>query len=107
MSNAQVGTVYSQIIHEVVEASRVDVEEGGIDESVLDELRVVSHSLFSFLFKLSFKSLLLAFSMGSCLLFLFFYFFYVFVLEILVSFVMVLSLLFFFSFNAKALCLAG
>ena len=68
MSNAQVGTVYSQIIHEVVEASRVDVEEGGIDESVLDELRVVSHSLFSFLFKLSFKSLLLAFSMVSCLL---------------------------------------
>ena len=49
MSNAQVGTVYSQIIQEVIESSRVDVEEGGIDESVLDELRQVSHSFFLFL----------------------------------------------------------
>lgn len=46
MSNAQVGTVYQQIIQEVIETSRVDVEEGGIDEGVLDELRQVSYSLF-------------------------------------------------------------
>ena len=43
MSNAQVGQVYQQIIQDVIEASRVDFEEGGIDEGVLDELRQVSH----------------------------------------------------------------
>lgn len=45
MSNAQVGQVYQQIIQDVIEASRVDFEEGGIDEGVLDELRQVSHLL--------------------------------------------------------------
>ncbi len=44
MSNAQVGLVYQQIIQDVIEASRVDFEEGGIDEGVLEELRQVSGS---------------------------------------------------------------
>lgn len=39
MSNSQVGTVYQQIINDVLEASRVDFEEGGVDESVLEELK--------------------------------------------------------------------
>ncbi|KAI0594801.1 transcription factor IIA, alpha/beta subunit [Biscogniauxia sp. FL1348] len=39
MSNAQVGNVYQQIILDVIEASRVDVEEGGVDEGVLEELK--------------------------------------------------------------------
>ncbi|RYP61374.1 hypothetical protein DL771_010161 [Monosporascus sp. 5C6A] len=39
MSNANVGSVYQQIIQDVIEASRVDFEEGGIDESVLEELK--------------------------------------------------------------------
>ncbi|KAI1414027.1 transcription factor IIA, alpha/beta subunit [Hypoxylon sp. FL1857] len=39
MSNSQVGAVYQQIIHDVLEASRVDFEEGGVDESVLEELK--------------------------------------------------------------------
>jgi len=39
MSNTQVGNVYSQIIADVIESSRVDFEEGGVDEHVLDELR--------------------------------------------------------------------
>ena len=38
-----VGTVYQQIMRDVVESSRVDFEEGGVDESVLDELTTVSH----------------------------------------------------------------
>lgn len=42
MSNQTVGTVYQQIIREVVDSSRVDFEEGGVDESVLDELSRVS-----------------------------------------------------------------
>ena len=42
MSNQTVGSVYQQIIREVVETSRVDFEEGGVDESVLDELARVS-----------------------------------------------------------------
>ena len=41
MSNTQVGTIFSQIISDVVESSRVDFEEGGVDEHVLDELRQV------------------------------------------------------------------
>jgi transcription initiation factor TFIIA large subunit len=45
MSNQTVGTVYQQIIREVVESSRVDFEEGGVDESVLDELTRVSPAL--------------------------------------------------------------
>ncbi|KAL3425112.1 transcription factor IIA [Phlyctema vagabunda] len=39
MSNNQVGVVYQQIIADVVESSRVDFEEGGVDERVLEELR--------------------------------------------------------------------
>lgn len=38
MSNTSVGGVYQQIIRDVIEASRVDFEEGGVDESVLDEM---------------------------------------------------------------------
>ncbi|KAI0380207.1 transcription factor IIA, alpha/beta subunit [Hypomontagnella monticulosa] len=39
MSNSQVGVVYQQIITDVMEASRVDFEEAGVDESVLEELK--------------------------------------------------------------------
>ncbi|GKT64490.1 transcription factor IIA [Colletotrichum tofieldiae] len=39
MSNNAVGAVYEQIIAEVINSSRVDFEEGGVDESVLDELK--------------------------------------------------------------------
>lgn len=42
MSNNVVGNVYDRIIKEVVETSRVDFEESGIDDSVLEELRSVS-----------------------------------------------------------------
>jgi hypothetical protein len=41
MSNPSVGQVYAQIIRDVVETSRLDFEEGGVDESVLDELSTV------------------------------------------------------------------
>ena len=46
MSNVNVGNVYNQIIRDVVESSRVDFEEGGVDESVLDELMKVSLFFF-------------------------------------------------------------
>ncbi|TGJ87556.1 hypothetical protein E0Z10_g1171 [Xylaria hypoxylon] len=39
MSNSQVGNVYQQIINDVITASRVDFEEGGIDEAVLEQLK--------------------------------------------------------------------
>jgi transcription initiation factor TFIIA large subunit len=39
MSNNVVGNVYQQVIEEVINASRVDFEEGGVDESVLEELK--------------------------------------------------------------------
>jgi transcription initiation factor TFIIA large subunit len=42
MSNTQVGSVYQQIISDVIDTSRVDFEEGGVDEHVLEELRMVS-----------------------------------------------------------------
>jgi transcription initiation factor TFIIA large subunit len=42
MSNPNVGNVYHQIIRDVIDTSRVDFEEGGVDESVLDELARVS-----------------------------------------------------------------
>lgn len=45
MSNNQVGMVYQQIIADVVESSRVDFEEGGVDDNVLEELRLVSPPL--------------------------------------------------------------
>lgn len=47
MTNPLVGTVYQQIIKDVVETSRVDFEEGGVDESVLEELATVSFSILS------------------------------------------------------------
>lgn len=42
MSNQAVGTVYQIIIDEVINTSRVDFEESGVEESVLEELRQVS-----------------------------------------------------------------
>lgn len=42
MSNQAVGNVYQTIIEEVVNSSRVDFEENGVEESVLEELRLVS-----------------------------------------------------------------
>ncbi|PNY26435.1 Transcription initiation factor IIA large subunit [Tolypocladium capitatum] len=39
MSNQAVGDVYQSIIEEVINSSRVDFEEGGVEESVLEELR--------------------------------------------------------------------
>lgn len=47
MSNTIVGNVYDRIIKEVVETSRVDFEESGIDDSVLEELRSVSRVSFA------------------------------------------------------------
>lgn len=57
MSNNLVGTIYQQIINEVIEASRVDFEDQGVGEDVLDELRrvrflppfLVTHQTTSFL----------------------------------------------------------
>jgi len=46
MSNPNVGNVYQQIIRDVIDTSRVDFEEGGVDEGVLDELARVSFRLF-------------------------------------------------------------
>jgi len=40
MSNQAVGNVYQTIIEEVVSSSRVDFEENGVEESVLEELRL-------------------------------------------------------------------
>ncbi|KFY77966.1 hypothetical protein V499_02779 [Pseudogymnoascus sp. VKM F-103] len=45
MSNTTVGAVYQQIIRDVVDSSRVDFEEGGVDESVLDELSRIGESV--------------------------------------------------------------
>jgi len=45
MSNPNVGSIYHQIIRDVIDTSRVDFEEGGVDESVLDELARVSFDL--------------------------------------------------------------
>ncbi|KAK3329434.1 transcription factor IIA, alpha/beta subunit [Apodospora peruviana] len=39
MSNSAVGQVYDHIIQEVINAVRVDFEENGVDDSVLDELK--------------------------------------------------------------------
>lgn len=46
MTNNQVGTVYQQIIQDVIESSRVDFEEGGVDEHVLEELKQVRYLRF-------------------------------------------------------------
>jgi hypothetical protein len=42
MSNQAVGSVYQTIIEEVINSSRVDFEESGVEEAVLEELRLVS-----------------------------------------------------------------
>ncbi|KAI9730375.1 MAG: transcription factor IIA subunit alpha [Cirrosporium novae-zelandiae] len=39
MSNQLVGQVFARIIDEVMETSRVDFEEGGVEQNVLEELR--------------------------------------------------------------------
>lgn len=41
MSNQAVGNVYQTIIDEVVNTSRVDFEESGVEDAVLEELRQV------------------------------------------------------------------
>lgn len=48
MSNHIVGEVYQTVIEEVINSSRVDFEENGVEESVLEELRKVSKRLSSF-----------------------------------------------------------
>ncbi|PTB40641.1 uncharacterized protein TrAFT101_005812 [Trichoderma asperellum] len=40
MSNQAVGSVYQTIIEEVINSSRVDFEESGVEEAVLEELRL-------------------------------------------------------------------
>lgn len=45
MSNQAVGEVYRKIIEEVLEASKQDFEEAGVDESVIAELRQVCSCL--------------------------------------------------------------
>jgi hypothetical protein len=47
MSNTAVGGVYQAIIEEVINSSRVDFEESGVEESVLEELRKVSNQSVS------------------------------------------------------------
>lgn len=42
MSNQTVGAIYAQIITDVIDSSRVDFEEMGVDESVLEDLKKVS-----------------------------------------------------------------
>ena len=42
MSNSAVGNVYQAIIDDVINTSRVDFEENGVEENVLEELRRVS-----------------------------------------------------------------
>ncbi|OKL55964.1 hypothetical protein UA08_08632 [Talaromyces atroroseus] len=39
MANQQVGMVYDRVIQEVCEASRVDFEEGGVDQQTLEEMK--------------------------------------------------------------------
>lgn len=46
MSNQAVGNVYQAVIDEVINSSRVDFEENGVEESVLEELRKVSSITF-------------------------------------------------------------
>ncbi len=42
MSNQAVGQVYQVIINEVIEASRTDFDDGGVEDVVLEELRKVN-----------------------------------------------------------------
>lgn len=44
MSNTAVGPVYDVIISEVINAVRVDFEENGVDDGVLDDLKAVRGS---------------------------------------------------------------
>lgn len=46
MSNAAVGQVYDHIISEVINAVRVDFEENGVDDGVLEELKKVRKTNF-------------------------------------------------------------
>lgn len=46
MSNQAVGNVYQTIINEVIDGSRVDFDESGVEESVLEELRQVRTASF-------------------------------------------------------------
>lgn len=48
MSNTTVGAVYDHIIQEVINAVRVDFEENGVDDGVLEELKKVRISLCHF-----------------------------------------------------------
>lgn len=50
MSNNVVGGVYQSIIEEVMNTSRVDFEENGVEESVLEDLCKVRRDKFSSLF---------------------------------------------------------
>jgi len=45
MSNTHVGGVYDHIIQEVINAVRVDFEENGVDDGILEELKKVRTSL--------------------------------------------------------------
>ncbi|KAG6311163.1 hypothetical protein E4U22_002897, partial [Claviceps purpurea] len=54
MSNQAVGAVYQIIIDEVINTSRVDFEESGVEEHVLEELRQVSPLSIYRLFSLAF-----------------------------------------------------
>lgn len=47
MSNAAVGPVYDAIIQEVINAVRVDFEENGVDDGVLEDLKKVRCLHFS------------------------------------------------------------
>lgn len=48
MSNQQVGAVYQSVISDVIDSSRVDFEEGGVEESVLEELKLVCRHFCTF-----------------------------------------------------------
>jgi len=56
MSNPAVGAVYDHIIQEVINAVRVDFEENGVDDGVLEELKKVRLSLSSAPTHLRFRS---------------------------------------------------
>jgi len=56
MSNQAVGNVYQIIIDDVINSSRVDFEESGIDETALEELRQVRNECESPLLPFAFPS---------------------------------------------------
>ena len=47
MSNTLVGNVYSSIIEEVINSSRIDFEEAGVNASTLEDLKQVWQSKLS------------------------------------------------------------